>query len=173
MEVNETLFIETPADVTASQHERDRQLALTAPVEHQPLTGEQHLAGNPSQPSDDAFLERIHPGVVEAEVEVRSPMPHVLQPALDLSEIFVSVPDDSKRGAFAALIPVEGTDRDIELPDATLVGNQGGSAAAAVRVEIHDQHRCGAGGQGRTCRQPQAIESAKSGAALASCVVQT
>jgi hypothetical protein len=78
MEVNETFLVETTPQVPAGEHERNRQFPLSAPVEHQSLTSGKNLARNAGQPSDVAPLERVHPGVVQAKVEVNPPPPNVL-----------------------------------------------------------------------------------------------
>jgi hypothetical protein len=95
-----------------------------------------------------------------------------MQTAFDFTQILVGLPDDSKRGPLAAVVTVEMTDRDIELPDPRLLRDQGGGAASTVRVEVQNQYRAGPCCQGLSCRKRQAVEGAKTFTALAPCMVK-
>src|SRR5688500_5561445 len=98
MQSREIVLIETVPQVPAGQDEGDWQLLLPAPVEHQPLPNRQGVSGDARQPADVASLERVHPCVIQAESEPRSPESNVLQSALDRTEVLVAVTDDPKPG---------------------------------------------------------------------------
>src|SRR3954470_19974720 len=106
METDEARWIKTLPRVSSSQNERDWESLLPAPIEHQPLASREDFSADPGQAPNGASLERVHPRVVQAQVEARPSPPHFSQAALDLAQVFVAVVDDAQTDAFRALIAV-------------------------------------------------------------------
>jgi hypothetical protein len=75
--------------------------------------------------------------------------------------------------AAALRVPVEGVDRQVDLGDGGVVGEELGRPAAAVRVEVDDQDRAGARADGAPRSEREAVEGAEARAARSSRVVET
>ena len=60
------------------------------------------------------------------------------------------------------LVPIEGIDGDIHLPNPLIVADELMRAAAAMCVEIKDEHSAGACVERRTGREDKTIERAES-----------
>ena len=154
-----------------------------APVKHQSLAGGEDLAGDTGEAAGGASLERIHPSIVDAQIEPFQTVRVLLQIAFDVGQILVGSLRDPEPDAPAGgtgrvgrsgrdAVVIEGVHCDIHLPNAQVLGDQGRRTAAAVGVEVEYQHRLGSGRQGRTGGYCQPVEGAEPGAVTAARVMQ-
>jgi len=83
MQFDQSLLVQAGSNIPTGQHESDRQMSVTAPAENHSLSIRQHLVCNAAFSSGWAVLERIHTGVVQAQVKTKTLTVQLFRSSLD------------------------------------------------------------------------------------------
>lgn len=161
VQVHESLARQLAARVAPGHRVGHGDLPLAAPLENHFLAQGNEQLINAGESADLAVLVDVHPGVVEAQSELRPFSFRLLQAAPDRFEILAGGGDGFLDAPGTGLVVVVGHHAHVQLPQSRVALNQRVRAAATVRVQIENQDVPASRLRQRVCGNGQTVQRAE------------